>query len=90
MMFVKTCIHDSTMVAAHICLLNTFLTSDIIIINLTTKVFNPCKVSAVSDGSQKSLSSQSLSWLFKKFTKLRSSDQVGFGTPQFLTKAKKL
>ena len=50
MMFVKTCIHDSTMVAAHNCLLNTFLTSDIIIINLTTKVFNPCKVSAVSDG----------------------------------------
>ena len=90
MMFVKTCIHDSTMVAAHNCLLNTFLTSDIIIINLTTKVFNPCKVSAVSDGSQKALSSQSLSWLFKKFTKLRSSDQDGLGTPQFLINVDKL
>lgn len=54
----------------------------------TTKVRNPSKVSSTSEGVQKTLSSQSRSWLLRKLTKYRSSDQEGLTTPQFLYKMK--
>ena len=62
------------------------LTFDIIIMKATTKLRNPSKVSSTNEVLQKTLSSQSRSWLLRKLIKYRSSDQEGLRTPQFLPK----
>lgn len=60
------------------------LTFDIIIMKATTKLRNPSKVSSTKEVLQKEFSSRSQSWLLRKLTKYRSSDQEGLRTPQFL------
>ena len=59
-------------------------TLDIRIINRTTKVLKPSSVSPTRAMSQKELSSQARSWMFRKFTKWRISAHEGSLIPQCL------
>ena len=66
-----------------------FLTRDIRIMNWTTKLLKPSRVSPTSSMLQNALSSQAWSWELRKFTKWRSSAHDGSTTPQFLKKVHK-
>ena len=66
-----------------------FLTRDIRIMNWTTKLLKPSRVSPTSSMLQNALSSQAWSWELRKFTKWRSSAHDGSTTPQFLKQVHK-
>ena len=60
------------------------LTRDIKIMNCTTNVLKPSRVSPTNAMLQKALSSHARSWVLRKLTKCLSSDQEGSRIPQCL------